>query len=61
MKKLSSAGELVTVGNAYKIGMNLLHEICLRKADLDMEEEIKHMEKLKTRLMILKSYLVLTI
>ena len=61
MKKLSSAGELVTVGNAYKNGMNLLREICLRKADLDMEEEIKHMEKLKTRLMILKSYLVLTI
>ena len=42
MKKLKSAGELVRVGNTHEIGMDLLCEVCLRKADLDMEKERKN-------------------
>ena len=59
MKKLNSVGELVRVGNTHEIGMDHLCEICLRKAKLDKELELKCVKKLKAKFAILKAYIEL--
>ena len=60
MKKLSSAGELVRICNTHEIGMDLLVEICLRKAEAEKEEELKRMKKqLQQRYDVLKLYAIM--
>ena len=59
MKKLNSAEELVRIFNTHEIGMDLLTEVRLHKAELDNENELKHMEKLKQRYDILNAYVVM--
>lgn len=56
MKKLNtcSTGELERICHTHEIGMDLLTEVCLCKAELKNEEKLKCTKKLKQRYDILK-------
>ena len=55
MKTLIGAGELVQVENTHQIDMDFLSEVCLKKSDLDMEEEKKHMKKIENKISSIES------
>ena len=59
MKKLNSAGELVRICNTHEIGMDLLCEVCLRKAEMEKEESIKHVKKSKQKYKVIKAYVMM--
>ena len=49
MKRLSSAGELVRVANTHQIGMDILTELNVRKAETEKLQQEKYQKKIDTQ------------